>query len=189
MLDWTRRDGTGHDKMRQDVMTNITPTFQRLIETQELQRAADKLQKGETIPTERVLRILGRDLSRARGLVNTVVRNSLKQNRVLVFHPKRLGGLRYLTDEEALELSGTQIKGATNKFRSGARTVASTDAEQLSSEQRLQHALHGTLAAMHLSLSQREKDVAKLVDKSKATQPLPSLESLRKLFGNGTKRD
>lgn len=159
-----------------------TPTFNMLVETQELLNAARKLPVGGVLPTDDVEAILGRTGPEAHGLTQTVRRALLKENIVVVYRPKHLGGLKRLTDMERVEHGDTDLRATTRKLRRTAVVVAGADDEGLDADAKLRKVGIGTVCHMMIAIQAKQKKLTDTLSGENIGQPLKIGETILRLF-------
>ncbi len=161
-------------------MTEDNRSFQMLVETQELLKAASKLEPGQTLPNGDIRQITGRTKEKCVGICKTVCDRILKDHgRTVVYHPARLGGLRCLTAAETIEYAQGGVQAIGKKAKRTGRVAASAPDEKLEDTERLQKHGIGTICKLFQAVHRKQKEVAAITGPD---EPLRIGDAMLKLF-------
>lgn len=107
------------------------------IDAQAIERRLDAVNPGETVTYAELSRLVGRDVQKDRGPLQTAMRRLTANQKV--FSAVRGEGVKRLTDAEILGLSPAALASMSGKARRTAKKLAAVDYAALDQQQQAAH--------------------------------------------------
>lgn len=177
-LEW-RQNGRASRTMQRQTPAEIAERaseMPRAAASEELRRRLSAMAVGDIVSHESLAQAIGRDLHDARGIL-TSVRKVLLEDERMVFASHRGLGLKRLDDSELIVIGTRQIKSAAGAARRGLRVLASVrDFEALPNDEKLKH--NTALAQLGMLVHVTSETVVQRLENRIAQAQLPTQELL-----------